>query len=142
MPQLEKITIEPVPEGFTKLEGTSVEEVLEILAGEKIDKYLVFPWSMKAKDERAHTIILTRADYHQLIEEGIFGGVEFWGGGVSYAGLYREAKYGNGQVILSELTHLRLCVPAYAPEDHYFLEVNGLTLAEAMKPRNWKPPIR
>ena len=134
MASLEKITIEPVPEGFSKVEGTSVEEVLEILEGKGINRYLVHPSGRHFDEDRQHTIILTREDYHRLMHEKTFGEAESRGPGITFGGLFCDAKYSNGQATKSEITQLRLYHPFFAPEDTDFLKANGIGAADAMKP--------
>lgn len=134
MTLLEKITIEPVPEGFSKVDGTSVEEVLGILESKGINRYLVHPSERHFDEDRQHTIILTRADYHRLMHERTFGEAEFRGPGITHAGLFCDARYSDGQTTKSEITQMRLFHAMFAPEDHYFLEVNGIKVADAIKP--------
>ena len=62
-----KITVEPGIEGFHKVEGTSVEEVIKILEEKGMNIFLVHPSEHHFDEDREHTIILTRAEYHQLI---------------------------------------------------------------------------
>ncbi|GEM_PF-7100211 len=131
---LGKKTIEPVQEGFSKVEGTSIEEVLGILDGKGINRYLAFPSGRHFDEDRQHTIILTRADYHRLMKEKTFGEVDFRGPGITYAGLFCDARYSNGQIMKSEITQLRLYHPFFAPEDTDFLEANGIKRYDAMKP--------
>ncbi len=131
---IEKITIEPVPEGFSKLDGTSVEDVLKILEEEGISTYFVFPSIIDFEKDRQHTIILNRADYHMLMKKKTFGDLVVRADGLSYGGFFRDAKYSNGQTTKSETTQLRLCMPSFAPQDTDFLEANGIRLVDAMRP--------
>lgn len=131
---LPKVTTEPVPAGFHKISGTSVEEVIEILEREGISHYFVHPAGRHFDEERQHTIILTRHDYVRLSVQRTFGEVEIRGLGATYIGLFRDAVYSNGRSTLAEITQLRLYHPFFSSDDHDFLEANGITAADAMRP--------
>ncbi len=140
----EKIQIDPVPEGFIKKAGRSVEDVLEILQAKEIDRLLCHP-DKGVGDFRRHVIILTRSDYGRLMQEGDFGEVKTSGGGFSYAGLYARATYqgspckdSDAEEFAIEDTQLRLFNPMIAPQDWDFIEVNGIRASEAMKPFGYK----
>ena len=143
----EKIRIEPVREGFTRVDGESVEDVLKILEGKGIENILCYCPSIH--DFRRHAIILTQADFNRLKEENHFT-FEIRGG-LSTIGLYASARYRpldysahhklelvDGCAV--EYTQLRSCCPEVSPEDGEFLQVNNLRLHEAWKYNKAKKP--
>ena len=85
-----KIEKSPLPEGYTRIRGQSVEDVLKVLEEKGITKLLCSP--MK-NDFRGHLIILTRSDYERLIKEGDLGKPTIYGGSFSDRGLNIFAKY-------------------------------------------------
>ena|SRR3989344_511114 len=143
MTSIKKIKIEPVTEGFTKIDGESVEDVIKTLQEKGIERLLCYPGS--TFDFRNHVIILTQADYNALMKEGDweFRVSPF----ISKAGLYADARYKpidytcvkeswiirEGYAI--EQTQLRPCSPEIAPEDSKFLIVNKIRLGDAMNPK-------
>ncbi len=133
---LEKITIEPVPEGFTKVSGVSVEDTLKILEERGINRYLVFPGDPKFDAEREHIIILPYLDYHKLSVERCFGEIELRVTGLTHVGLYCYAEYSDGKTKVRESTQLRMFHPFFSPKDGDFLEVNDISSIEAMKLRD------
>ncbi|MDO8509106.1 MAG: hypothetical protein Q7S27_05485 [Nanoarchaeota archaeon] len=133
---LEKITIEPVPEGFTKVSGVSVGDTLKILEEKGINRYLVFPRDPKFDTEREHIIILPYLDYCKLSVGRCFGEIEWRGVGSTYVGLYCDAEYSNGKTKVHESTQLRMFHPFFSPKDWDFLEANGISTFEAMRLRD------
>jgi len=129
----EKVIIKPVPKGFRKIDGASVEDTLGILEEKGIDRLLCHPRYTIRDIFREHIIILTRADYHRFMGDGTFGEVEV-GFGITNAGLYSHATYTDGNVERSEHTQLRLFNLEFSREDAEFLVINNLKLREAMAP--------
>lgn len=142
MNDLEKIEIEPLQQGFTKVDGKSIEDVLQILQDRGIDKILCYLNNLH--DFRNHVVILTQSDYEILMRDHSF---EFaMPAGLSSSGLYAKARYepqdyksvkerwifSGGYVI--EQTQLRPCSLNVSPQDAKFLEVNKISLAEAWNP--------
>lgn len=136
---LEKITIEPIPEGFIRVSGVSVEDVLKTLEEKEMNRYLVFPRDPKFEAEREHVVILPYLDYRALSVDRCFGEIQKFGIGASFVGLYCYAEYSDGETKIQESTQIRMFHPFFSPEDGDFLEVNGIKAIEAIKLYASKP---
>lgn len=142
---MNKIQIEPVPEGYTKVSGQSVEDVLEILEAKGINKIFCRPYVVGYEEIfRKHIIILRRSDYDRLNREGDFGLIDARGGSLSNVGFYCNAKYKIDDFsrikskeiknpFPEEQTQLRMFCASFSADDSTFLIVNNLELPEAME---------
>jgi len=140
----ERIEIEPVLDGFDKIDGISIEDVLTILDSKRIHKILCYPHK-RWGEFRRHLIILTRSDYEMLAEDGCFGEITTDGPSLPSVGLHLTAKYkakdfdvllrhGITEAYPTEKIQLRKCSPVVSPEDGDFLEMYGISLTESVRP--------
>ena len=140
----QKVEIEALPDGLTKTDGNSIEEILEILRAKGVWRILCYPY-MRRGEFRRHEVILTRSDYEMLAEDGCFGEITNDGPALSSVGLHVLARYQADsfdtlrmhrikEAFPVERTQLRKCQPAHSPYDGDFLELNQLRLADAMNP--------
>ncbi|MFH1439638.1 MAG: hypothetical protein ABIG89_03665 [Candidatus Woesearchaeota archaeon] len=133
-------SLKPIPERFTKIDGTTVEDVLKILEEKGITKYLCY--YSTDRDFRRHTIIINAWDYDTLYKNGLFGELDSRGNALSCVGFWFDAKYKlddfsrleSGEVEVPypiEMTQIRRIIIGFSREDSLYCEVNNISTTEA-----------